>query len=546
MLPKAGLDVQYVINALQRRFWYVVLPFFLIFLSLVVYCIRAPRVYKATTVILVEPQKVPGEYVSSTVTIDLDSRLRTITPQINSRTRLEKIINDLDLYSKIRSTATMTDAVQTFQQNIDVNVSHDRHAFEVSFQGLNPTKVMDATNTIADLFIQDNLKLREDQAAGTTRFLDRELGKVQETLKQKEEALRKFKEEYRGSLPEDMDRNYAMMAHLQQQADSISTTIQQTKDRKILLDAQLADLRRAAQSRSSRAGAYGLGPIGPGGAGLSGEAPTLEDLRNDLNALKSRYSDKHPDVIKLEATIAKMEKALGAAQQAGRSASGLEDSSETTAPGPAQPLQGVSLLSSQVTELTAQVLGADGELLELIRKHGEIQREMQIYQFNIERAPKIEQMLLDLTRDYDEIQENYGSLLDKKFQATLSENLEMSQQGEQFTILDRAQLPEKPFKPQTKKLLQLGFLVALAGGFGLALVFEYLDPSFFCTKDLEACLQLSVFTSTPVIMTERDQRSLLAKRAVSAVALLSMTAILAYALYYLFMIAPMVKHLPIG
>lgn len=547
MLPKAGLDLQYVINALQRRFWVVAIPFFLIFLGVIVYCVQAPRVYKATTVILVEPQKVPGEYVSSTVTIDLDSRLRTITPQINSRTRLERIINDLDLYSTIRSTATMTDAVQTFRKNIDVKLSHDRHAFEVSFQGPDPARVMDATNTIADLFIQDNLKLREDQAAGTTRFLDRELGKVQETLKKKEEALRKFKEEYRGSLPEDMDRNYAMMAHLQQQADSTGTTIQQTKDRKILMDAQLANLRRAMQSGSSRVGAYGLGATGPGGvdAGPGGEAPTLEDLRNELKALKARYSDKHPDVIKLETTIAKMEKALEAAQPDGPSPAG-PDGRGTTAPVPAQPLHGTSLLSSQVTELTAQVLAANGELLELMKKHAEIEREMQIYQFNIERAPKIEQMLLDLTRDYDEIQANYGSLLDKKFQATLSENLEMAQQGEQFTILDRAQLPERPSKPQTGKLLQLGFLFALAGGFCLALVFEYLDPSFFCTKDLEAGLQLPVLTSTPVIMTETDLKWVMVKRAVSAVALVSMAAILAFALYYLLRIAPMAQRLSIS
>jgi len=261
-----------------------------------------------------------------------------------------------------------------------------------------------------------------------------------------------------------------------------------------------------------------------------------------LNALKARYSDQHPDVIKAEATIAKMEKALEAAQPAAGSGGG----SERTAPVPAQPLQGASLFASQVTELTAQVLAADGELLELIRKHGEIEREMQIYQFNIERAPKIEQMLLDLTRDYDEIQANYGGLLEKKFQATLSENLEMAQQGEQFTILDRAQLPEKPFKPQTERLLQLGFLFALAAGFGLALVFEYLDPSFFCTKDLEANLQLPVLTSTPVIMTGEDRRWVLARRAASAVVLVSMTAVLAFALYYLLRIAPVATRLAIN
>ncbi len=547
MFPKAGLDVLYIINAFLRRFWFVAIPFFLIFLAVIVYCIQAPRVYKATTIILVEPQKVPGEYVSSTVTIDLDSRLRTITPQINSRTRLEKIIRELDLYENIRARSTMTDAVQAFRRDIDVDLIHDRHAFEVSVVGRDPVKVMNATNTIADLFIQDNLKLREAQAAGTTRFLERELGRIQESLKQKEDALRKFKEQYRGSLPEDMDRNYAMMAHLQQQADSISLTIQQTKDRKILLETQLANLRMAAQAGSARAGSYALGTT-PGGADSApptGEAPTLEDLRNTLASLQTRYSDRHPDVIKAKSAIEKMEKALAAEQAAAQEVPAPErpEVEEPAAPPVPPPVQGASPLSAQIAELSAQVLAAERELQELKNKHRDIELEMDQYQFNIERAPKIEQMLLDLTRDYDDIQENYGSLLDKQFQATLAENLEMAQQGEQFTILDRAERPDRPYKPQTMRLLQLGFLAALAGGLGLALVFEYLDPSFYSAKDMEATVQLPALISTPVILTSRDRILIVAKRALSAVVLASMTVVLAYALYYLLKVVPAAHRL---
>ena len=74
MIPKEGIDYKYLKEAFQRRLWYMAVPFFLISLGVLLYCIFAPRVYKAQTVILVEPQRVPGEYVSSTVTIDLQSR----------------------------------------------------------------------------------------------------------------------------------------------------------------------------------------------------------------------------------------------------------------------------------------------------------------------------------------------------------------------------------------------------------------------------------------------------------------------------------------
>jgi len=189
VIPKDGIDLAYVKGALKRRSWYIVFPFFAVSLAAIVYCIVASRSYKAQTVILIEPQKVPGEYVSATVTVDLSARLRTITQQIKSRTRLEGIIKQYDLYGDILADATMTDAVEAFRENIEVNVRGGHYAFEVSFQGNDPVKVRDVTNTLAHLFIESNLKLREAQATGTTKFLDRELERLQAIYGRKKKRL---------------------------------------------------------------------------------------------------------------------------------------------------------------------------------------------------------------------------------------------------------------------------------------------------------------------------------------------------------------------
>ncbi len=529
MIPKEGLDLAYVREALQRRLWFVVTPFFLVFLGVILYCIFAPRVYRAETLILVEPQKVPGEFVSSTVTIDLNSRLRTITQQIKSRTRLEKIIHDYDLYPDIRASATMTDAVDLFSQKIEVNVRGGRHAFQIAYEGRDPAKVRDVTNTIANLFIEDNLKLREAQAANTTVFLDRELQRLQETLHQKETKIREFKEKYRGFLPEDMEQNNTMMAHLQKQLDSINATIQQTKDRKVLLETQLNNLRRMeANFGSNGSGASALldAGSGEGGSSKQWESADIQKLRAELRRLKARYSEKHPDVMKIEAMIAKLQ---------AQGDTGPETPDEETGNG-----DDASLFASQIEEMDAQVMMTNRELAKLRAQAAKLEKELDMYQQRIEKGPKVEQMLVDLRRGYGQVEGNYNSLLSKKFKAKLSENLEVAQQGEQFTILDHAKLPDKPYKPKTRKLLLFGFLAALATGLGMAFSAEYLDRSFFLTKDVESTLQLPVLVSVPLIVTDKDRKGILVRRVVSAAALVSIMTILLAALYFLWRLDPMV------
>jgi len=533
MIPEKDLNLKYIGEALRRRFWFVVIPFFIISLTVILYCISTPRIFRAQTFILVEPQKVPGEYVTSTVTIDLSSRLRTITQQIKSRTRLEKIIDDYDLYSQIRATSTMTDAVEAFKGDIDVKVRGGNRAFEVSYQGKDPVKVRDVTNIIAHYFIENNLKLREAQAAGTTMFLDRELERLSQILKQKETALRQFKEQYMGVLPENMDQNYRIMAHLQAQLDSINATIQQTKDRRILLESQLNNLRRMEVRLdgfgSPDAGTEDTGLLHSGSPGLF-SATDLAALQNKLKNLRSRYSDKHPDVVKTQAAIAKLEKELEM-QQPG--STGDRDSEQYGISA------GHSLFSLQIEDLSTQIGLIDIEMGKFLEEQKRIEKELKECLQRIESGPKIEQMLVDLRRGYDEVDQRYRAMLEKKFKATLAENLEIAQQAEQFTILDLARLPDKPYKPQTRKILLIGFFLALSGGVALAGLIEYLDPSFFRAKDLESYLEFPLLASIPLIVTEEDRKRIMVRRIASASVVVSMASTLLFALYYLWEMDPM-------
>ena len=536
MIPKDSINLQYIKGAFFRRFWYIVLPFFVLSMVTVLYCIKAPRVYKAQTLILVEPQRMPQEYVTSTVTIELTDRLRTITQQINSRTRLEKIINQYDLYFDIRASRTMADAVETFRKNIEINVSHsDRRSgsgsFQITYMNVDPVKTRDITNVIANLFIEDNLKLRQAQATSTTRFLDRELEKMKEVLRQKEEQVRQFKEKHMGILPEQMENNYRILVQLQQQLDSINITIQQTENRKLLVQTQLSGLETVQEASSRETGLLQLGHA-------ADQTPTsLEELRQQLRSLKSRYSDKHPDVARLKDTIAKLEK-----EQEARTLDNDLESSDV-APRASETQQ---LMVTQMEGLVFQLELIDNEIGTLVRRKKEIAGQIVRYQQRIEEGPKIELLFVDLRRDYSQASANYQSLLQRKSQAQLAENLEKTQQAEQFSVLDPANLPQKPFKPNSRKVLALGFMMALACGLGLAYVREYLDPTFRSSKELESVVQLPVLISVPVVSTKRERRWNLFKKAWVVGALVSMASVLFYALFLLWKIDPGAFPFPVG
>ena len=520
MIPKDGLDLNYLRAALRRRFWYLVVPFFFLAMATIVYCIVAPKIYMSSALILIQPQEVPMEYVQPTVTTNIQARLKSITEQVMSRSKLEEVIKKHDLYPKIRATSSMYNAVEEMRQKITIDIDQKQSsksrgeepaAFQISFEGKYPAQVRDVTAELAELFIDFNYRLRAEQAAGTTKFLDRQLERMKEELRQKEELVRKFKEENMGLLPEQMQNNYNILTQLQQHMDSINDSVQKTEDRKVLLQTQLSKLETLDAA-----------PRVTGGE--STEPLTLEQLRQQLQLLKSRYSERHPDVIRLNAAIAKMETEPPTSQP------------DTPSGGPdvsLPPTDAQRLVRVQREDLLVQLKLVDKEILSLHQEKKKTSEQIEAYKQRIESGPMIEQMFVDLRRDYQRADENYQSLLQKKLQAELAENLERTQKGEQFKILDTANLPAEPEKPKIPKILALGFVLAISCGLGLVFLREYLDPTFWSRKEVESALGLPILVSIPLIITAKDRRWRRLKMAGTVCALLVMSSTLLYALFVL-------------
>jgi chromosome segregation ATPase len=203
------------------------------------------------------------------------------------------------------------------------------------------------------------------------------------------------------------------------------------------------------------------------------------------------------------------------------------------------------IISAERDDLSLQLKVIDKEIANLRQERETTQAQIGDYRHRIENGPKIEQMFLDLRRDYQQANDNYQSLLQKKLQAEMAENLERTQKGEQFKIMDQANLPQEPYKPDLRKILSMGLLTAIGCGFGLAFYREHRDPAFWSRKEVESTLEFPVLITIPMITTEQDVQTRKARMAGAALLLLFMGSALLVALFVLWKRSPGLMRLPL-
>ena len=479
-----NINIEYYMNLAVRRKWWIIVPVLLSILAGAVYIKITPKSYKANTLILVEGQKVPTSYVRSTVTESLQSRLHTITQQVYSRTNLEKIIKQFDLHANNREEKSTVEIVESLRQKININLRGrgGTKAFEISFMWHDPKTVAEVTNAIASQFIEQNLKVREDMAMGTTAFLENESEKMRIELEDHEKRLELFKNQHMGMLPSELQSNLNILGQLKEELNHLETRIQAENEQAVMLQRQ-AQMIQMAQMQSSD-----LIEIVPDEAGGM-QSEDITYLESQVRQLRLRYTEKHPDVVALRRRISLIQQNL-TDDTTGNEASPSESVEDFLS-------QFDNPLAYQQDQIKFQLEGINKNIESYQKKISNVKKEIQSYNNRIKRIPEVELDLTKLTRNYSTMQSRYQSLLQKKINARMSEELERRQKGEQFKVLDSAIIPEKPVKPDVKRVMLIALLAGLGIGCGLAYLREIMDGSFYSTEDLEAFLGAKVLVSIP-------------------------------------------------
>ncbi len=479
-----ALEIEKYKDIAIRRMWWITIPFLLTLLAGLTHTLTTPKIFEAQTLILVQPQKVPTNFVKSIVSTNIEDRLRTIKQQVTSRTNLEKIIQEYQLYnSPSESELFLEQKVKALRKRIVIKVSRGGrggNSFNISLRGKEPKKVMQVTNALASNFISENLKIRESQALGTSDFLADELESVKRRLMDKEEELKKYRERYMGGLPEQLNTNLTIFGRLQGQLDQLHTNLMDAENRKLIIQKEISEAEKGRLSAN-------LSPPAQGE-----DIGDIASIKNKLASLEARYTQKHPDVIRLKKRIAELE--------AEKPSTGSDSAEEEPA---TARIDQTLILNLQNIKLEIN------SIREEIKK---LKSQIKRYQTKVEETPKREQELFSLKRDYNNLTDLYNSLLNRKLEAEISLSMERKQKGEQFRIIDPAKIPSVPVQPNTKKIILLTLALGLGLGGGLAYLVEIMDTSYKTPEEVEKELQLPVLISMPIRYTEGELKSIKRKK----------------------------------
>ncbi len=548
------IDIRTIKGMVRRRYKGFLVLFLGLFLAGSAIAVLLPPTFKSESTILIENQIIPAEYVQSTITGYVEQRIEVITQQVMSSSRLQEIIDRLDLYRDMRERYTSSEIIERMREDIHLNMisaevrdtrtgqpTEATIAFRVAYEGKDPSVVLRVASTLASLYLELNLENREQRAATTTSFLEQEMEALRARIDEYQAAISDFKKDHLEELPEHAPLNLQAVQRLTRDLDSTTMRIQQLEERLILLDGQMV----------------GVDPMKPmvtrEGKLVHSPVDRLKAMHLELLELRSGFSDKHPDVKRLNREIEELEKEVGPADNALEMARRLEElEAERIALagelGTAHP--DVARLAREAAELEeairksealdrgrslfeekpdnpayvnlkTQIATTQAEIASLKEERQAIQMEIEKYQDRMARGPMVEKTYTGLLRDLESTRQKFVEMTSKLMEARVARGMEESQRGERFIVIDPAQLPERPYKPNRLAIGLISLVLSLGGGVGWAAAREALDASVKTAGEAAALAGFPVLSEIARMESAHERRRRWLKRGILVLAVLA-------------------------
>jgi polysaccharide chain length determinant protein (PEP-CTERM system associated) len=468
--------------AMLRRRWVLIVVLAIVGAPLAYGVSRfLPNKFKSQTLVLIEQPTISSDIVKSLDTTDINQRLSSMQQQILSRSRLEPIIRQFNLYPQDVNQTSMDDLVVRLQKAIEVTPilpmtetrAQQLPGFYVAVTMDNARNAQEVCTAVTSLFIEQSIRLRQEHSEVTTEFLVQELGTAKTSLDEQDSRLAEFKSRHIGELPDDEQTNLNLLTGLTSQLDATTQALARAQQDKTFTESLLSQQVAAWQ------------------AAQTGQNPeTLEQqliaLQMRLSTLQSSYTDDYPDVIKAKNDIANLQKKIADSEGPNKSQSSNKNTKLTIEP-------------PQIQQLRAQIHNDEQMIAGKSKEQEQIRKQIGLYQERVQSSPAVEQQYKELTRGYQTALDSYNDLLKKRENSAMAANLERKQQGEQFSVLDPANLPDKPSFPNRPMFALGGLGGGLALGLGIAFFLEMKDTSFKTERDVEFALRLPVLAMVPAI-----------------------------------------------
>ncbi|MGB7629892.1 MAG: GNVR domain-containing protein [Candidatus Deferrimicrobium sp.] len=495
MEPSEFLDI------LRRRKWLIVFSVLLIFFGATVYTVLAPDLYQSSMKLLLIPPTVSEGVVRSNVNLGSRDRLTILEQEILSRGRLLGVINELGLFrgsgddeealvDKMRRRLTMS------KKDLEAN-----NTFTLSLYDEDPKVAMTVASRLGSFFIEGNIKGRETTEKETSTFLESRLQETRLRLEQQEDKIKRYKLQFGGELPQQEPANLNRLQRLQEQIKNNSDSIARLQDRKVFMEAQISSMERNIRAAENQ---NPFDSIGSGNQASPGSLLSeLAMRRKKLEELSEKYTPLYPAVVQARWEVKQLEEKIANLRRAAKNNKGVST----------PDLQNTNWEGTESARLRDQVAAIDLEIVALKRESANTAHTIDQIQRKVERLPQREQEMISLSRDYDNIKKSYEDLMAKKLESQISQKLEEKQKGEQFQILEPADLPKKPSKPNRLKVLGLALLASLVIGAGGPFALEMLDPTLRGSGEFKSFFDMPILGVLPVIQNDLLKRRIAVRRA---------------------------------
>ncbi len=487
------------------------------------------NMYRSTALIMIEEQDIPTNLIQTTVTVYATRQVTSLNERIMTTSNLVNIIEKFDLYAKERESTPARLLARQAKERIEIRfvnaeattpqgaVRNFVSAFTVSFQDEDPEKAQQVTSELVSLYMAENLRARTEATAETKQFIDSEVDALDRQVVELETKLAKFKEANADSLPSLNMVNLQMMQRVDAQLLELERRLFGVEENRVAIQAQLATVSPTQPTRLAD------------GQMVMSPADQLEAAKTQLTMMEGRYSDDHPDVVKVKNDIAALQRRFGLDVEPAQ----LEEQLLTTRTNLAKAREQYSAdhpdvvqLETKLAELEAtkeryenfsldgvvepdnpayiqlqtQLKSLEVDERALQAERSELRAQLADYERRIMRTPQVEREMAALSRELNSVSNRYWVLRDKQFGAEMGQNLEMQSKGERFALVEPAAVPLKPFAPDRLAIVLLATLIGVVFGVAVTQVADALDRSIYNSSTIEQIQGSPPIIEVPLIM----------------------------------------------
>jgi polysaccharide chain length determinant protein (PEP-CTERM system associated) len=476
-----------------RRRWWIAAPFLALSsaASLLIYFL--PGIFVSEALILVQPRDVSEKFVMELIAGSTEDRLSTIEQTLRSRTNLLQILREfgdqmpefkrLDLDRKVER---LNGQIQIkFQLDEGKAIKGGLTSFRMSYQDQNPALAQQIASKLTTLFIEQDHRVRETQVFGTTEFLSSELQKVTEQLNSSDKELAGLKSSNQFELPAQLEANLRTLDRLSLDRQHNAESLDRNSALRLNLEREVAEI---PEDTPLPAGVPA--PVAP-------PDPRIEEYRkaqSEYEDAAAMFTPKHPQVQAAKARMERLQAQLPPNALAGG----------TNAPVPATNTTTSIAVTSLRQKLVTQLQDLKTEYEILLKEKTYIESEVQKYSRRVENTPQSEERMAEVLRKNTSLQKQSEELKAKLAEAELAQSLEGRQKGSQFVIIDPANYPLRPTKPNKALLLIAGILVSLVIAIGFAVAVDVACQKVWTQTEIEAFWGTPVLVDIPEIVTDAD------------------------------------------